>query len=124
MGIGRACAERLAAEGALVIITDVVDEIGMSTAEAISAQGGTATYLHHDVTREAEWVAVLKQVQQLHDGLDILVNNAGIALQVPIFEMTLADFHNYRGHWRRIGDQCFIGCRAQGRAGLVCLRDD
>ncbi|MFT4631972.1 MAG: NAD(P)-dependent dehydrogenase (short-subunit alcohol dehydrogenase family) [Candidatus Pseudothioglobus sp.] len=93
MGIGRACAERLAAEGALVIITDVVDEIGMSTAEAISAQGGTATYLHHDVTREAEWVAVLKQVQQLHDGLDILVNNAGIALQVPIFEMTLADFH-------------------------------
>ncbi|MFT6517081.1 MAG: NAD(P)-dependent dehydrogenase (short-subunit alcohol dehydrogenase family), partial [Candidatus Azotimanducaceae bacterium] len=31
MGIGRACAERLAAEGALVVITDVVDEVGMST---------------------------------------------------------------------------------------------
>ena len=93
MGIGRACAERLAAEGALVVITDVVDDIGMSTAEAISAQGGSATYLHHDVTSEAEWVAVLKQVEQLHNRLDILVNNAGIAVRVPVFEMSLADFH-------------------------------
>jgi NAD(P)-dependent dehydrogenase (short-subunit alcohol dehydrogenase family) len=93
MGIGRACAERLAAEGALVVITDVVDEIGMATAEAISSDGGSATYLHHDVTDEAQWVAVLKQVLELHERLDILVNNAGIALRVPVFEMSLADFH-------------------------------
>jgi len=93
MGIGRACAERLAAEGALVVITDVVDDIGMSTAEAITTAGGHATYLHHDVTSEAEWLDVLQQVQQLHDRLDILVNNAGIAIRVPLFEMSLADFH-------------------------------
>jgi NAD(P)-dependent dehydrogenase (short-subunit alcohol dehydrogenase family) len=93
MGIGRACAERLAAEGALVVISDVVDEVGMSTAEAITAKGGSATYLHHDVTSEAEWLAVLKQVQQLHDRLDILVNNAGIAIRAPVFEMSLTDFH-------------------------------
>jgi NAD(P)-dependent dehydrogenase (short-subunit alcohol dehydrogenase family) len=93
MGIGRACAERLAAEGALVVITDVVDKVGMSTAEAIIAQGGNAAYLHHDVTSEAEWLAVLKHVQHRYDRLDILVNNAGIAIRTPVFEMSLADFH-------------------------------
>jgi NAD(P)-dependent dehydrogenase (short-subunit alcohol dehydrogenase family) len=108
MGIGRACAERLAAEGALVVITDVVDEVGMSTAEAITAKGGSAMYLHHDVTSEAEWLAVLKQVQQLHDRLDILVNNAGIAIRVPVFEMSLADFHQQNAVYL---DGVFLGLK-------------
>ena len=93
MGIGRACAERLAAEGAIVVITDVVDATGMATAEAISAAGGDATYLNHDVTSEAAWQAIIKQVRELHGRLDILVNNAGIAIRASIFEMSLQDFH-------------------------------
>jgi NAD(P)-dependent dehydrogenase (short-subunit alcohol dehydrogenase family) len=93
MGIGRACAERLAAEGAIIVITDVVDEAGMSAAEAITAAGGEATYLHHDVTSEAAWQAIIKQVRELHGRLDILVNNAGIAIRASIFEMSLANFH-------------------------------
>ena len=93
MGIGRACAERLAAEGAIVVITDVVDATSMVTAEAISAAGGDATYLNHDVTSEAAWQAIIKQVRELHGRLDILVNNAGIAIRASIFEMSLQDFH-------------------------------
>ena len=92
MGIGRACAERLASEGAIIVITDVVDDIGISTVDAITQAGGQASYLHHDVTSEAEWIQVLKQVRQLHGRLDILVNNAGIAVRASIFEMTMAQF--------------------------------
>jgi NAD(P)-dependent dehydrogenase (short-subunit alcohol dehydrogenase family) len=92
MGIGRACAERLASEGAIIVITDVIDEVGMSAVDAITKAGGQASYLHHDVTREDEWIKILQQIRQLHGRLDILVNNAGIAVRASIFEMTMAQF--------------------------------
>ena len=43
MGIGRACAERLASEGAIIVITDVIDEVGMSAVDAITKTGGQAS---------------------------------------------------------------------------------
>lgn len=92
MGIGRACAERLASEGAIIVITDVIDEVGMSAVDAITKTGGQASYLHHDVTSEDEWIKILQQIRQLHGRLDILVNNAGIAVRASIFEMTMAQF--------------------------------
>ena len=92
MGIGRACAERLASEGAIIVITDVIDEVGMSAVDAITRAGGQASYLHHDVTSEDEWIKILQQIRQLHGRLDILVNNAGIAVRASIFEMTMAQF--------------------------------
>ncbi|NQV66689.1 MAG: SDR family NAD(P)-dependent oxidoreductase, partial [SAR86 cluster bacterium] len=92
MGIGRACAERLASEGAIIVITDVIDEVGMSAVDAITKAGGQASYLHHDVTSEDEWIKILQQIRQLHGRLDILVNNAGIAVRASIFEMTMAQF--------------------------------
>ena len=55
MGIGRACAEKLAVEGASVVVTDVADDEGAQTVSAIEAAGGTALYLHHDVTVESAW---------------------------------------------------------------------
>lgn len=92
MGIGRACAERLAEEGAKVAITDLADDAGEKVVEHIKAQGGEAIYLHHDVTLEADWVEILPRVINWFDGLNILVNNAGIAIASPITEMSLADF--------------------------------
>jgi NAD(P)-dependent dehydrogenase (short-subunit alcohol dehydrogenase family) len=93
-GIGRGCAERLAQEGAIVVLTDLQDEKGGETASAIAKAGGRAEYLHHDVTDEAAWEAVVAQVKAGHGRLDILVNNAGIAIGGSVLEMTLAD-------WRR-----------------------
>ncbi|MCB1694384.1 MAG: glucose 1-dehydrogenase, partial [Pseudomonadales bacterium] len=92
MGIGRACAERLAGEGAKVAITDLADDAGESVATQIKRAGGEAIYLHHDVTSEAEWEDILPRVIDWFDRLDILVNNAGIAIAGPITEMTLDDF--------------------------------
>ena len=91
-GIGRGCAERLAQEGATVVITDVQDHKGAEVVEAITKAGGRVEYLHHDVTSEPAWIEVVGQVKARHGRLDILVNNAGIGLGGPVLEMTLADF--------------------------------
>jgi NAD(P)-dependent dehydrogenase (short-subunit alcohol dehydrogenase family) len=93
-GIGRACAHRLAEEGALVVLTDVQDGPGEAVAAAIVAAGGHAEFLHHDVTSEDEWVSVVGTVMERHGRLDVLVNNAGIGIGASIVEMSLAD-------WRR-----------------------
>jgi NAD(P)-dependent dehydrogenase (short-subunit alcohol dehydrogenase family) len=88
-GIGRGCAERLAAEGAIVVVTDVQDEKGRETVEAIAKAGGRAEYLRHDVTDETAWTDVIAQVKANHGRLDILVNNAGIGIGGSILDMTL-----------------------------------
>lgn len=93
MGIGAACATALAAAGARVVLTDVVDAEGDDTVASIIANGGNATYHHHDVTSETEWEAIISAIERDFGSLDILVNNAGIAIAAPITEMTLADFH-------------------------------
>lgn len=91
-GIGRGCAKRLAEEGAHVVITDLQDEMGAEAVAEIEGAGGSAEYLHHDVTSEDEWIGVVDAISGRHGQLHILVNNAGIGVAVPIFEMSLADW--------------------------------
>jgi NAD(P)-dependent dehydrogenase (short-subunit alcohol dehydrogenase family) len=91
-GIGRVTAERLAEEGAVVVVTDVQDEAGEQAAAAIRAGGGDALYLHLDVTDEAGWQAVVERVLSERDRLDVLVNNAGLGDLAPIEETSLADW--------------------------------
>jgi NAD(P)-dependent dehydrogenase (short-subunit alcohol dehydrogenase family) len=94
-GIGAGCASRLAEEGAMVVITDVQDAKGGELVAAIEKAGGKARYLHHDVTSEDEWVAIVADVEKTEGRLDILVNNAGIGIACPsITMMKLED-------WRR-----------------------
>jgi NAD(P)-dependent dehydrogenase (short-subunit alcohol dehydrogenase family) len=77
-GIGRACARRLALEGARVAITDVLDDRGQAAAEEIRAEGGEARYWHLDVRSEAEIVQVLGEIKAELGNVTVLVNNAGI----------------------------------------------
>ena len=79
-GIGRGCSEKLAAEGAFVVVTDIQDAMGADVVAGIKAAGGRAEYLHHDVTEEGEWEAVVGKVRERHGRLDFLVNNAGIGI--------------------------------------------
>ncbi len=90
-GIGLGCAQALAAEGANVVLTDIQDAKGKAAAEAI---GGAAIYLHHDVTDEDAWIAVVAETERVFGRLDVVVNNAGIGIGGPITEFSLAD-------WRR-----------------------
>ena len=46
----------------------------------IEAAGGSASYLHQDVTSEDEWKAVATSVMEAHGRIDVLVNNAGIGI--------------------------------------------
>ncbi|ODT88805.1 glucose 1-dehydrogenase [Phenylobacterium sp. SCN 70-31] len=93
-GIGRGCAEKLAAEGATVVLTDIQDELGREAASGIAAAGGRAEYARHDVTDEDAWASVVAGIKARHGRLDILVNNAGIGIGGSILDMSLAD-------WRR-----------------------
>jgi NAD(P)-dependent dehydrogenase (short-subunit alcohol dehydrogenase family) len=91
-GIGRACAEVLAKEGARVLVTDV-DPGGLkASVQAIEAAGGCAFSLAHDVTDENAWQAVLSELMERWGGVHILVNNAGIAINGSLLEMSLNDW--------------------------------
>jgi len=74
-GIGRAIAERFAAEGARVTIADVDVRAGKQTAEAIRAAGGAASFVRCDVSTESEVAQVVKLAAS-SGGIDVLCNNA------------------------------------------------
>ena len=91
-GIGKATAERLAAEGAAVMITDVNDEGGKAVADELG-YGGRAAYRHLDVASEQEWQQAVAGAVEQFGGLDILVNNAGVHGEpASIEETSLADW--------------------------------
>lgn len=77
-GIGQACARRLAADGAAVLVTDVIDDEGEAVAVSIREDGGTAIFAHHDVSDESQWEQVVGRARSEFGRLDVLVNNAGI----------------------------------------------
>lgn len=79
VGIGRACALRLAEEGAGVAIFDRMDAEGQALADEIDASGGKARYWHVDVSKEAEVAAAVAAVADRFGGVHVLVNNAGIS---------------------------------------------
>lgn len=92
-GLGSATAQRFAEEGAIVWLTDRDAEGAEKVAAAIREKGGRARSAGHDVTSEADWDRVMKDIDQAHGRLDVLVNNAGIAVLRPIEEMTLAEWN-------------------------------
>ena len=86
-GQGAAESRLFAAEGAKVVLTDVLDDDGAKTAAAIGGK-----YFHHDVRDEARWRQVVEEVLSLHGRLDVLVNNAGIYKSGGVLTTTEADY--------------------------------
>ena len=77
-GQGAAEAKMFAQEGAKVVLGDVLDDEGKRVETEIREAGGEATYVHLDVTIEAEWHEAIRTAVQRYGKLDVLVNNAGI----------------------------------------------
>jgi cyclopentanol dehydrogenase len=92
-GQGAVEAETFAREGARVVFGDIRDDDGRKVEAAIRAAGGEATYVHLDVTSEADWESAVKTATSRYGRLDILINNAGILIpRVPIEERTAAEW--------------------------------
>ena len=77
-GMGETEARLFAAEGAAVVIGDILDDVGEAAAAAIRADGGQCAYCHLDVTLESDWQAAVAAAVSQFGKLDVLVNNAGI----------------------------------------------
>jgi 3alpha(or 20beta)-hydroxysteroid dehydrogenase len=88
-GTGERTARLLAAEGARVVLADVLDARGAEVAKAI---GATAEYAHLDVTSESDWAAAVEGVLRAHGRIDVLVNNAAVLHMQPLEQTSLADF--------------------------------
>ncbi len=108
-GIGRETALNVAEDGAFVIVTDVDEEGGIGTVEAIETAGGEAVFRELDVTDANTFEAVVEETIPEY-GLDGIVNNAGVVHPLADTEdVTDATFErvvdvNLRGVWN--------GCRA------------
>jgi NAD(P)-dependent dehydrogenase (short-subunit alcohol dehydrogenase family) len=74
-GIGRAIAERFAAEGARVVVTGRTEAAGREVEGAIRAAGGEATYVHSDLSREDDVARAVSVAAERYGGLTTLVNN-------------------------------------------------
>ena len=106
-GIGRAIADRLAGEGAHVLIADIDEEAATAAAAEL---GEMAAAFPLDVTSDDSWQAAVLAATNLFGAVDILVNNAGIAgRSAPTWELSVEE-------WRQVIDidltGVFLGCRA------------
>jgi 3-oxoacyl-[acyl-carrier protein] reductase len=109
IGIGRAIAKALAAEGAVVAANDVVaDDLALTVAELREAGAEVSSHLA-DVSDRAAVREMVLEAERLHGQIDILVNNAGIAKRAPLPAMS-------EDEYRRTVDVNLGGCFACSQA--------
>lgn len=80
-GMGAADARMLVAEGAKVVIADILDEPGQALADEL---GDAARYVHLDVSDEEQWQAAVDAAVTAFGKVNVLVNNAGIVQVAPL----------------------------------------
>ena len=91
-GIGRACAERFAREGAKVIVADVDQARGQETVAAISAGGTETLFVACDVGDSVQVSGLIAASVDAFGSLDVLVNSAGILQNADFLDVTEQDF--------------------------------
>jgi rhamnulose-1-phosphate aldolase/alcohol dehydrogenase len=124
-GIGSAICQRLAQDGAQVVLTDIDLEGTKRKADEITRQygAGRAVAVRMDVTDEASVRAAFAEASVAYGGLDIIVNNAGLASSAPITETSIAEWNR---NWNVLATGYFLTARegfrllqAQGRGGQL-----
>jgi len=92
-GIGAAVGRAFGREGAAVVICDLLDERGEGIADDVNRAGGSAIFVHLDVTAQTDWQAMTARVDAWRGGIDVLVNNAGINVRTGIEKVGLDDWN-------------------------------
>ena len=116
-GQGAVEAQMFAAEGAKVVIGDILDDAGKQTEAQLRELGYDCTYVHLDVTSESDWNDAVQAAVNAYGKLDILLNNAGILIRKNIEDTTEAD-------WDRIFAVNAKGVFLGTKAALPALRDN
>src|SRR5437764_7164342 len=106
LGQGEAEARRFVAEGARVVLGDVLDTEGEAVAASL---GDGAVYVHLDVTQPSDWERVVKTAVSEFGKLDVLINNAGI-LRLGFIESQPLDDYLAVVNVNQVG--CFLGMQA------------
>jgi 3alpha(or 20beta)-hydroxysteroid dehydrogenase len=119
-GMGKSHARHFVAEGARVVIGDVLDERGEYVAGKLGPDA--CRYVHQDVTSEGDWARAVATTLDAFGRLDILVNNAGILRYATIAEMAPDDFRrvmevNVVGAW--LGIKHVTGPMKDGGGGSI-----
>ncbi|KUL50268.1 SDR family NAD(P)-dependent oxidoreductase [Streptomyces sp. NRRL S-1521] len=109
-GQGEQEARLFAAEGARVVVADVLDDQGEALVEEIQEERGkeAAAYVHLDVGRESDWRTAVTTTKETYGKIDGLVNNAGILRFNELLSTPLAEFKEII-RVNQIG--CFLGIR-------------
>jgi NAD(P)-dependent dehydrogenase (short-subunit alcohol dehydrogenase family) len=134
-GIGRAAALRFAAEGARVVIAELVPELGEQTEQSVRDSGGEGRFVACDVADEASVAAMVAAAGAAYGGVDVVYNNAGGSrdadgavhevdvaewwrtIQVDLFGTFLVSRHGVRAMLARGGGGSIIN--TSSAAGLV-----
>ena len=88
-GIGAAIAERFLDEGATVVIADIDEDRGASTAEELGCR-----FEHCDVREYEQVEDLVERVVDEHGGLDVIVNNAGVASETSVERMSIEEWND------------------------------
>ncbi len=113
-GIGKGIVRRFIAEGARVVIADVLEAEGAALAAEL---GDAARFVSLDVTRRADWDAALAETEQRFGRLDCLVNNAGVIVFKTLDDLTEAEM-------RKVIDVNVIGVMIGSQAAIRLLERD
>ena len=121
-GQGAAETRLFVREGAKVVFGDILDDDGKKVEAEIRAAGGQATYVHLNVTREADWRAAVATAVQTYGRLSVLVNNAGILFRAKIEDTSEEDWDrimavNVKGVF--LGTKCAIPAMRQAGGGSI-----
>jgi NAD(P)-dependent dehydrogenase (short-subunit alcohol dehydrogenase family) len=88
-GIGRAASMVLAAAGANVVVSDIVEGTGQATVDAVQRAGGTALFVKADLASEADVRTLVERAVSAYGRLDGAFNNAGLEqCAIPLHELT------------------------------------
>lgn len=110
-GIGEGIVRRFVAEGARVLITDVLETEGAALAAEL---GNAVAFYRHDVTSRTEWDAAVAEAEARFGRLDTLVNNAGVIVFKRLDDLSEDEI-------RRVIDVNLIGTMLGCQAALPAL---
>lgn len=124
LGQGAAEARLFVAEGARVVLGDILDEQGEQVAAELNrgAEPARALYLHHDVTKADDWANAVAVTEREFGSLDILVNNAGILSMAGVEDTTEEEWQqvvdvNQKGVW--LGMKAVIPAMRRAGGGSI-----